>query len=106
MSRERAIRDADQDRATVADMRRVISAYDHVVRRFPASGYSDNALWQAGTLAWLAFQRFGDIHDRDATIKYLTRLKREYPTSSLRSGADEVLRAASGVAVDEKPVAV
>jgi N-acetylmuramoyl-L-alanine amidase len=107
MSRERAIRDADQDRATVADMRRVISAYDNVVRRFPASGYSDNALWQAGNLAWLAFQRFGDTHDRDAAIKYLTRLKREYPTSSLRSGADEVLRAASAVAADEKkPAAV
>ena len=106
MSRERAIRDADQDRATVAEMRRVISAYDNVVRRFPASGYSDNALWQAGNLAWLAFQRFGDTHDRDAAIKYLTRLKREYPTSSLRSGADEVLRAASGVAAEEKPAAV
>jgi N-acetylmuramoyl-L-alanine amidase len=106
MSRERAIRDADQDRATVADMRRVISAYDNVVRRFPASGYSDNALWQAGNLAWLAFQRFGDTHDRDAATKYLTRLKREYPTSSLRSGADEVLRAASAVAADEKPAAV
>jgi N-acetylmuramoyl-L-alanine amidase len=107
MSRERAIRDGDQDRATVADMRRVISAYDNVVRRFPASGYSDNALWQAGNLAWLAFQRFGDGHDRDAAIKYLTRLKREYPTSSLRSGADEVLRAASAVAADEKkPAAV
>ncbi|MBW8712540.1 MAG: N-acetylmuramoyl-L-alanine amidase, partial [Acidobacteria bacterium] len=106
MSRERAIRDADQDRATVADMRRVISAYENVVRRFPASGYSDNALWQAGNLAWLAFQRFGDTHDRDAAIKYLTRLKREYPTSSLRSGADEVLRAASAVAAEEKPAAV
>jgi N-acetylmuramoyl-L-alanine amidase len=87
-------------------MRRVISAYDNVVRRFPASGYSDNALWQAGNLAWLAFQRFGDTHDRDAAIKYLTRLKREYPTSSLRSGADEVLRAASAVAAEEKPAAV
>jgi N-acetylmuramoyl-L-alanine amidase len=106
MSRERAIRDADQDRATVAEMRRVIGAYDHVVRRFPASGYSDNALWQAGNLAWLAFQRFGDTHDRDAAIRYLTRLKREYPTSSLRSGADEVLRAASTVAAEEKPAPV
>lgn len=106
MSRERAIRDGDQNPATVAELRRVISAYDNVVRRFPASGYSDNALWQAGNLAWLAFQRFGDTHDRDAAIKYLTRLKREYPTSSLRSGADEVLRAASAVAPDDKAAAV
>ena len=95
MSRERAVRSADEEETTRAEFRRVINAYDVVVRRFPASGYSDNALWQAGNLAWLAFQRFGDTQDRDMAIRYLTRLKREYPTSSLRSGADEVLRAAS-----------
>jgi N-acetylmuramoyl-L-alanine amidase len=107
MSREQTIRDADQTQTSVAELRRVINAYDAVVRRFPASGYSDNALWQAGNLAWLAFQRFGDTRDRDAAVKHLTRLKREYPTSSLRSTADEVLRAASATLVaDDKPDAV
>ena len=95
MSRERAVRSADQEQTTLAEIRRVIAAYDLVVRRYPASGYSDNALWQAGNLAWFAFQRYGDSQDRDRTIRYLTRLKREYPTSSLRSGAGDVLRAAS-----------
>ena len=95
LSRERDIRDADQEQPTLAEMRRVVSAYTAVVRRFPGSGYSDNALWQAGNLAWLAFQRFGESRDREAAVRYLTRLKREYPTSSLRSGADEILRAAS-----------
>jgi len=95
MSRERTVRSANEEDTTRAEFRRVINAYDLVVRRFPASGYSDNALWQAGNLAWLAFQRYGDTQDRDMAIKYLTRLKREYPTSSLRSGADDVLRAAS-----------
>ncbi len=95
MSGERAIRDADQDQTTLAEFRRVVSAYALVVRRFPGSGYSDNALWQAGNLAWFAFQRYGEMQDRDAAIRYLTRLKTEYPTSSLRAGVDDVLRAAS-----------
>jgi N-acetylmuramoyl-L-alanine amidase len=95
LSREREIRDADQSQPTLAEMRRVVSAYTAVVRRFPGSGYSDNALWQAGNLAWLAFQRFGESQDREAAVRYLTRLRREYPSSSLRSGADEILRAAS-----------
>src|SRR6478736_3214922 len=86
MGGERAVRSADEDQTTLAEFRRVMNAYDLVVRRFPGSGYSDNALWQAGNLAWLAFQRYGDTRDRDAAIRYLTRLKREYPTSSLRSG--------------------
>jgi N-acetylmuramoyl-L-alanine amidase len=96
LSRERDIRSADQDQTTLEELRRVIGAYDTVVRRFPASGYSDNALWQAGNLAWVAFQRFGETRDKETAIRYLTRLKREYPSSSLRSGADEILRAANG----------
>jgi N-acetylmuramoyl-L-alanine amidase len=95
MSRERAIRSADQEQTTLAEFRRVISAYLVVVRRFPGSGYSDNALWQAGNLAWLAFQRYGEARDRDSAVRYLTRLKSEYPTSSLRRDADAVLRAAA-----------
>ena len=99
MSRERAIRSADQEQTTLAEFRRVISAYVLVVRRFPGSGYSDNALWQAGNLAWLAFQRYGDAQDRDTAVRYLTRLKSEYPTSSLRQDADDVLRAANAAPV-------
>jgi N-acetylmuramoyl-L-alanine amidase len=108
MSRERAIRSADQEQTSVAEFRRVVSAYIQVVRRFPGSGYSDNALWQAGNLAWLAFQRYGDTQDRDTAVRYLTRLKSEYPTSSLRRDADEILRAANAAptATVEKPLAV
>jgi N-acetylmuramoyl-L-alanine amidase len=103
MSRERAIRSADQEQTTLAEFRRVISAYVLVVRRFPGSGYSDNALWQAGNLAWLAFQRYGDAQDRDTAVRYLTRLKSEYPTSSLRRDADDVLRAATAAPVASAP---
>ena len=108
MSRERAIRSADQEQTSVGEFRRVVNAYLLVVRRFPGSGYSDNALWQAGNLEWLAFQRYGDTQDRDAAVRYLTRLKSEYPTSSLRRDADEVLRAANAapVASTVSPAAV
>ena len=52
LGRERVLRNANQP-ATLQQIRSVISAYEEIVRRYPASGYSDNALWQAGNLASL-----------------------------------------------------
>src|SRR3954468_10242463 len=63
MAQERTVRD-DAAKPTLAQMRRAITAYESVVRRHPSSGYADNALWQAGNLAALAFDRFGDETDR------------------------------------------
>src|SRR3982751_1903696 len=54
----------DASKPTLAQMRRVVAAYEAMVRRHPASGYADNALWQAANLASLAFDRFGDASDR------------------------------------------
>src|SRR3954468_13105983 len=68
LAQERNDRDAAND-ATMAQMRRVVAAYESVVRRHPASGYSDNALWQAGNLAALAYQRFGDDADRKTAAR-------------------------------------
>ena len=97
LEREQTLRGADQT-PTADQIRSVVNAYIAIVRRFPASGYSDNALWQAGNLAALAFQRFGQAADREAARKYFTRLKQEYPASSLRSGADQALKAIGEVA--------
>ena len=47
-----------------AQMRRVVGSYESLVRKHPASGYCDNALWQAANLASLAYERFGDDADR------------------------------------------
>jgi N-acetylmuramoyl-L-alanine amidase len=52
------------------------------VRRFPASGYSDNALWHAGRLALDSYSRFGEARDREAGIRLLQRLTAEYPSST------------------------
>ena len=88
---------------TVAEIRGVISAVRQ--RRPPLSRQrlQRQRAVASGNLAGLRFQRFGDSHDRDAAIRFLTRLKREYPSSSLRSGVDEVLRAASAVAAEDEP---
>src|SRR5262245_42785345 len=91
LEREQSLRNADQP-PTATEIRSVVSAYIAIVRRFPASGYSDNALWQAGNLAALAYERFGQASDREAARRYLIRLKQEYPASSLRSGVDQALK--------------
>jgi N-acetylmuramoyl-L-alanine amidase len=90
LAQERSVRD-DATRPTLAQMRRAIAAYEAVVRRFPSSGYSDNALWQAGNLAALAFERFGQEADRKTSARLLTLLAREYPSSKLARQTPEVL---------------
>lgn len=92
LERERQLRDADTP-ATLKQFRGVVHAYDAIVRRFPASGYSDNALWQGGNLALLAFERFGEAADRRTAERMLARLKTEYPTSSLIGRIDDALDA-------------
>jgi N-acetylmuramoyl-L-alanine amidase len=87
LAREEALRpklaSASASAATLRDARAVVSAYEAVVRRYPASSYSDNALWQAGRLALDAFGRFGQIQDRDLGVRLLRRLAESYPSSKL-----------------------
>ena len=52
------------------------------MRRFPTSGYADNALWQAAILADAAYQQFNRAEDRDARVQFYRWLVQEYPTSS------------------------
>ena len=48
---ETAGSDAEAARDTLAEARGVIQAYQAIVRRYPISGYSDNALFNAAALA-------------------------------------------------------
>ena len=75
-------------------IRRVIATYEMLVRRYPASGYSDNALWQAANLALMASQQFSQEADRRAAVRLLTQLKKQYPASSLVRRAEELLGSA------------
>lgn len=80
LAREKQIR-ASQPSA--AALRSVISQYEAIVRRYPRSGYSDNALWQAAGVAWFAYERHGQDSDRRTAIRLLQQLRKSYPTGTL-----------------------
>jgi N-acetylmuramoyl-L-alanine amidase len=73
----------DASEALLGQVRTTVEAYEDVVRKYPRSGYSDNALWQAAVLSADAFWQFGDTRDRAAALRLFDRLKAEFPTSSL-----------------------
>jgi N-acetylmuramoyl-L-alanine amidase len=91
LGQERFLRE-EASKATLSQIRRAIAAYERVVRRFPASAYSDNALWQASNLALLAYERFGQAADKGAGIRLLAQLKTQYPSSSLVARVDDTTR--------------
>ncbi|HUF48143.1 MAG TPA: N-acetylmuramoyl-L-alanine amidase [Vicinamibacterales bacterium] len=64
-------------------MRRAARTYEAIVRRYPTSGYSDNALWQAAGLMLTVYERTSAQADRDLAEHYLDWLANEYPHSSL-----------------------
>ena len=81
------------------------AAYEHIVRRYPTSGYCDNALWQAANLAILAADRFGEDVDRRTAQRLLKALTTGYPSSSLVRQAQQTLQDLdheSGPAVAER----
>ena len=79
--------------AAIAAAERVITRYEALVRRYPGSGYSDNALFQAADLARALYAAYGRASHRTLVTRYVTWLTREYPSSSLRTEARAVLRA-------------
>ncbi len=69
--------------ALLQRLRLAVSAYESMARKFPRSGFSDNALWQGALLSADAFWQFGDSLDRAAALRLFELLKTQYPTSSL-----------------------
>jgi N-acetylmuramoyl-L-alanine amidase len=82
LARERTLRDARRPPA-LRQIRNVVAAFETVVRRYPRSGYADNALWEAGQLSLLAYERFGESADKRTGIRVLMLLRSGYPSSSL-----------------------
>ena len=82
---ERALRAPADTPPTLAHLRDAIRGYNEVVRQYPRSGYSDNALWQAAGLAILAFDRHRQPAERASGERFLRLLEHEYPSSSLVS---------------------
>ena len=78
----------DQEREALATsppsaetLRKVARTYEAIAYRYPVSGYSDNALWQAADFFERAFGVSGLDRDRDAAGKDLAWLQKEYPHS-------------------------
>ena len=60
-----------------------MTSFEILVRRFPTSGYADNALFHGASLAELAYEKFQRPQDRERAIRYYQWLISEYPASSL-----------------------
>jgi N-acetylmuramoyl-L-alanine amidase len=91
LGRERELRD-DISGATLGQLRTVVRNYETLVRRFPRSGYCDNALWQGGNLAMLIFERYDKVEDRRTAVRLLKWLRDGYPSSPFRARATEQLQ--------------
>lgn len=93
----------------ISQVSQVLNAFEAVVRRFPTSGYADNALFQAATLAEAAYQRFKRPDDLDRAERFYRWLIREYPASSLVRQAsaqiDSMTAAAQRIASKPPPAA-
>ncbi len=83
---------AAERQEAIAAAVRAIDRYETIPRRFPTSGYSDNALFQAADLASTLYAAYGRVPHRELVTKYVTWLVREYPSSSLRTEARAKLR--------------
>jgi N-acetylmuramoyl-L-alanine amidase len=95
LAKEQAVRAAFDDKleaaALLKAMRTVVRDYEAVVRRFPTSGYSDDALWNAGRLAYESFRRFADPSDKASAIRLLRALATEYSSSKFVRQVAELL---------------
>ncbi len=83
LSRERGLRAPADTPATLTELRRDIERYEAIVRQYPRSGYSDNALWQAAGLALEEYDGYGDVTDQQHGERLLRLLASEYPSNSL-----------------------
>ena len=62
-------------------VRTVVADYEQVIRQHPTSGFCDDALWRAATLARDAFDTFGEARERTGALRLFQLLTSEYPTS-------------------------
>jgi N-acetylmuramoyl-L-alanine amidase len=86
-AKEKAVRTALADPTATASVlkavRTVVADYEALVRNFPSSPYSDDALWFGGWLAIDAFQRYGDEQERATGTRLWRALSVQYPSSKL-----------------------
>lgn len=67
----------------LTELRAAVTEYRTIVRQYPSSAYSDDALWRAGRLLLDAFDRFGQDNDKAVGLRLLRTLSATYPASRL-----------------------
>ena len=82
---EQEQRVSESPASTAEDFRVVINRYWSFVRRYPANGFADNALWQAANLSADAFQRFSQDRDKYRAVQLFQWLRDQYPHSPLQA---------------------
>ena len=73
-------------------MQRVVAEAEQIARRHGGSGYADNALWQAATVALASYRVYRRPVDRTQGLEILATLLKRYPSSSLVADARALLR--------------
>lgn len=101
-SREQALTSATPA-PSVTRLRKQVAEWDAFVRRYPVSGYADDALWAAAELSSAISERTQADADRQRAAKYYRWLAREYPASDKVKAA---LARASALDQPETPAAV
>src|SRR5688572_23802602 len=69
MAREKAARASSK--TTLKALRSIAAAYEALVRAYPRSGYSDNALWQGAGMYALAYEKGHLTRDRSQATRLL-----------------------------------
>ena len=83
--------DATPAADVLKQVNQIVTAFEILVRKFPTSGYADDALWQAASLSDTAYRRFKRPEERDRASKLYRWLAKEYPTSPLSKQASTKL---------------
>lgn len=83
--------DATPAADVIKQVNQIVTAFEALVRKYPTSGYADDALWQAASLSDTAYRRFKRPEDRDRASKLYRWLAQEYPTSALSKQANTKL---------------
>ena len=83
----------------------VMMSFEQLVRRFPTSGYADDALWRAASLGDAAYQRMNRPEDRAKALKLYRWLVAEYPRSAFAKQANNKIAAMTGAKPPAPPPA-
>ena len=73
----------EQSPEVVAPLREIVRDYEAFARKYPTSGYSDNALWQGAKLAADSFWQFGSADDQQTARRLFRAIGERFRSSSL-----------------------